>query len=1045
MTKEMLKLLPHEIRSFFNQEINGQRIIDIVATGSYTEDTTVGPLAEVGDCVAPWLEHFWQQNLGEEGLHYPKTNLIAPCVSLVHNRASYLRATDYWDNYILGNHKNWQSKSAIEKEEALHFLGRVIHLLQDMSTPAHTNNDMHVTIGEDYGFLIDWWDDDDYEDYVGEECDPSIPYKYQISHNLKTFNESNWSIHDFFHNLAKETIKYDSDDKNGKGSGLPYRYPYWTLEEDTNGNNFFRDEMGDLTDWACNAIAKNMMPLSYSYTSSLLIKFLTDLDVFSTGHSILGKKVKLNIQIDNLIVFKNQDNFGSGEMILKVINGVNDSHIDKNDIPVLNNINSGQQIFCNYAIGEREIKQGEAIKLYIEIHDDDNTIDDFVGRATFDITYDNIKDYINGDNKLIVTSGDTGMQITLSIRATAEESENENQESQEALEFYRVNIKSLDKESGGSWYFNLGKDDVVVQNFSRTTTHAILSSHETIKLIEEDFMSANDDVNDFKWERWKDWINQRKHIEPIKIKGSSGQHRIQLNIEKYTKPLQPYHIESNKFEVDGYLHSIETPMGNNKYKIDIRKSHAIEGVFISKEADIIISVPLGGTLRQLFISNNEWTRWIKEKKGLYTKQIGGVKYNFIIFLKAIKSTYNITSYLDKIHVIYDNDDAWLDWGEIYAKYYIDGNMKKKYDLGTLDGGNTYSKNRLLEKNEIFEEGESINFDIKVLDYDSNSKDDSLGTVKVNIPYSEWSNWRDRSNHITGYIKSSDGDCRLTFRFQIKENTFTRKSLPITKEVTNIASNIVQTIDSELVIATPYIPIPPNLFEFSETLKKLPKYNEVKAKLQKPLVNGKALKMDTENTYYYDPYSQKIVFHKKECAYLGRIRRPKALYLMKEDIFKIQSTKNRTLFHPYYALKKLEDELDLLPKKISREYIGVLIKKELIHPKSDKSLIREMFTEILKTPKKVQKSINISNTKQFIESTEYKQIIAQLVPHKDNEHLSIIKKELTYGNLKTTLLKNKIEKLKEIRSTLSKKDQRDIYNFKNKIYKSSFCKCCYELL
>jgi hypothetical protein len=1032
MTREMVKLLPSDIKDFFYAKINGHKVIEIIMAGSYIEDSTAGPLADVGECVVPWLEHFWQQNLKQEGLNYPKVNAVntVGCLNLLDNRAAYLRATDYWEQYVVST-KEWSKKNAIEKEEALLALGRMIHLLQDMGTPAHTNNDMHVTIPSSK-YFPDWWDDDDFEDYVGSQCSNEIPHKYRISSDLHYFDPTGLSIHALFYRMARETIKYDSDDVDGKGSGLPYRCPYWTIEEDEDGNNFFRDGFGDLTDWACDAIAKNLMPLNYAYSATLLLKFLIDLKIYTlpTIYSD-AEPIKLKIALTSVRIKRDQDN----AITLKVVNGSEDIHINASNLSKLESIQN-----YHHSLKERIITTNEGLKVYIEAHNSD-TIKDLVARAEFEVEYNQIKGHINKTQPLKLTYNDREIKVELEIKATQKTTPQNSVKKYPPLKFYRVHIDSLDKESGSSWFSPLGNDDIEIEHFSRTTTDAILSSHETMKLIEKDILSGDDDVNDFTWEQWKQWIHQPNHIEHVHIAGSSSseRHRIRVNIREYTRPSRPSYIEAHNFKIMGYLHSVEKPLGEGKYNTHITKKRRFSLAHISVNSNISLTLIEHGISIRLFISKNEWHSWIAEGKGLHTIIKNGVKYNFITFVQAIKRRFTVSSYMQKIHVLNDHDWAWGDWGEIYEEYYKNGKMITKFGIKTIDGGSRKTLNKRLAQNEVYQEGDAINFDIKVKEYDSVKSNESLGTVHVNIPYREWSRWSDKANHITGYIRSTNGDARLSFRFQIREieEPQSKALSPISNDSITASIEPAIAINNGLVFHIPnipHIPIPTTVeTKLSKALKRLPKYDSIKENLKKPLVDERELKADSNNTFYYNNSSSRdIVLHRKWCSKLKQ-KDAEALYLTKKDIYTLKRVKNYSELYPDYALRKLKDELPILTKKLSRDYTNILITRGLIRDTSKVDIIRNDFENMLHEHSKITPSIKIE------EYTNYHKIVGNL---RDNyQHSTLLKKHLIYGGIRELMLKNKIKSLKKEVENMSRKEKITLYRFKRKLQNATFCSCC----
>jgi len=1048
MTHEMLKPLNSILANFFKTErVNGDRVIDIIARGSYIEDTLVFPEAHPTN-VSPWLEHYWQHNLGDKGLHHPLYSYgssILLGVNLTNNRAAYLRATDYWNDYVWGrDNKVWRDKSSVEKERALLFLGRIIHLLEDMSTPAHTNNDIHVGNGNEKN----WYDDDDFEDYVELECQKNrgrLPSKYKASSRLRTFNPRDMSIHDIFAGLARETMKYDSDDEDGTESELPYHYPWYR-----------RDHVLDLTDWACDTIAKNLMPLSYSYGAALLIKFLNDMQINSTSTTPKVDKCELKFILKSLKICSDGDSFGEGEIIIKVVNGKDYKSIDERDIVELQGVNSGEKINLHYPLAIKStIKADESTEVYMEVHDDDATINGFIGRASFIIDYENLREAIDSEERLSLKSNDGCVEIEIEVDAECSSKYTPRVETLPELKFYTVDIESLDREDG-SWWLNLGRDDIRIEYLERESTKAILSSYETMELIEDDGVLPDDDVKDFTWSKWKNWIGERGHRESVQIAGSHGRHRIKLNIEEYRTPSTPSHIEMNYFEIDCYSHSIQVPHGQEYYTTFDKEtsSHAIS---ISKNDDIQVDTTIGGRSCSFEISPNIWHCWIESGKGYYqhtTRQ--GIKCNFIIFVKALKPEYSLTAYMEKLVVLDDTDPDisyfWEDCAEVHAQYHVAGNMQSKWYLGTIcEDKKSGIYKRLGNPNQNIKYGDSIKFDIKLYDQDDGSENDSLGTVKIDIPYSQWSQWSNRGEHVTGFIKSSNKKCKLSFRFRIKEEpllrTFTVNPIKKSKSVSpkTISSSMIGTfatgvhaldrssINDSLIIDIPS-PWKLPIFEtdFTKAIKALPSHEQVKRELHTPLVDATALERDVSNIFFYNNnHRGRIVLHRYGCKYLIN-KDVKKLYLKKSDIFKIQKIKNIRTLDYSYLLRKLESEYKAITVKVSSEYVSILEDRKLLKRSNRLEHVEKIFVDMLDK--------NNSNKSTKIEDTqEYKLIEKELVANKT--HKAILERNLKKANFKQILLNDKIDGLKKTIKSMSKEELRENYQLKIQLHRAKFCSCC----
>ncbi len=314
----------------------------------------------------PWLEHYWDPSLNEnKGLRvtlgYFNTLLtsivpfagesigesINAALSFLTGDASIVlgqfrpcvaRAKDYWDAWVL------QKYRAGAKAEAYLNLGRVCHLLADAGTPAHVQNDPHLGWSYMEAFF-DWsglitpdvafnkvvanlfdadvpeptWikdattlQDEDYEDYIDKSYKDhgrQFPADLNVSGSSPIIYNPEWSLSKHFHQLAEISRLYDSDDVDGKGEGHPYHWDHWydsikgTLPID-------RDVTGDLTDYACRAIGRDLVPASIQFTAGLLCMFFREVGLRFKLHT-------LSVKLEKFTVLDDTDPYGRGEIYLK--------------------------------------------------------------------------------------------------------------------------------------------------------------------------------------------------------------------------------------------------------------------------------------------------------------------------------------------------------------------------------------------------------------------------------------------------------------------------------------------------------------------------------------------------------------------------------------------------------------------------------------------------------------------------------------------------------------------------------------------------------
>lgn len=353
ISEAAVKLLPYELRDELQKTVNGKKYIDLIKQGADEEDSTAGPLGDVDppggiltldewatDGPYPWLEHYWNHNLGNTGL-------INPFGTLWVFNSAWNRAERYWEPWVINKYR------AGALEDAYINLGRVAHLLADVGTPAHVHSDAHPNI---MGFM---WDDD-FEDYVGEKMKNGMVSDWDVNphpgpHRI-IYNPS-WSLYEHFRNLAEISMMYDSDDVDGLGNGHPY---HWDHICDSYEGIWERDITGDLTDYACEQIAKDLLPAIIEFTAGLYCMFFRYVNFEFDLHIAKIKLTKLHVIDDT-------DPAGEGEVYLNVdINqGVVEKQLGRFDISGGSSTSLSEEFSF-------EIKKDEPIVFKVSGYDDDS-------------------------------------------------------------------------------------------------------------------------------------------------------------------------------------------------------------------------------------------------------------------------------------------------------------------------------------------------------------------------------------------------------------------------------------------------------------------------------------------------------------------------------------------------------------------------------------------------------------------------------------------------------------------------------------------------
>ncbi len=155
----------------------------------------------------PFCWHFWEPDSPQNGDYND---------GIAGYSSAYTRAQNLWDNYVIPNYPS-------DKNKAYYWLGRVAHLIVDMTTPAHVHKDQHLTNDDEYEEFVSgnqhdnaWGDGINYQhfsgaNYQGQQYDYKSVFDGSVScpSCVKT-NPSN--LFKLFWYTAQKTQYFASDD-----------------------------------------------------------------------------------------------------------------------------------------------------------------------------------------------------------------------------------------------------------------------------------------------------------------------------------------------------------------------------------------------------------------------------------------------------------------------------------------------------------------------------------------------------------------------------------------------------------------------------------------------------------------------------------------------------------------------------------------------------------------------------------------------------------------------------------------------------------------
>ena len=961
MLFESYKILPDYFKSFYDDSLNGRKIIDIIACGAYIEDTTTGPLGKAKEELTPWLEHFWQQNLGTIGL-----NAAYDFWYMDNCRAAYRRAEDYISTYVMDK---WRTGNSIEKEEALLNLGRVIHLLQDMGVPAHTNNDPHP-----------WFDS--FEDYIGEKCEEDIPYSYSANNSISPFfTEDNLQIDmkNFFSRFASETIKYDSDDVTGKGDGLPYRHSWHT-----------RDWFLFLSDASCNMIAKNLLPLSYCHVSSLLIAFLNEIHK-TTGALSTEKNYFLNnYQLDfELLELKINDNqaIGDAEVFIRTVNGTREKNIptDKTGLGLKwrYTLEDNSTISVNENLTSRTINRNEGAYIYMEIIDEDTTFDDIIDKIHFRIDFNTISDVLDTEKtkKITVAGEGNNSEVTLGVKAKTITSSGSPiiLEHVKPLKFFKLTGKS-----------NSSNDKIVFTCNGKN----IVSSYEdiTLKYFHRFYYVSFPGVTvSSPWDEWKNVIPKGSVEKQISLNtfGINRTPKAEIKIKEYHMPSSKYDGNSDYFDIEVIIHSIEEKIESDKYNIQFLNFSCFKKKNLSKSSSLNLSLPYQN-VSELSIDSSLWNNWIENGIALFRHNAENLRYNLFICVKPIKKSYIITHSISVSHIhVYDDTDS-CGAGEIYGTC----NGIKRY-FGSIKSGKGKNLNASFgEQTSYTQEDSHISASVHVWDCDSwlfsPNATDSLGTVKLDLSPKEWNIFdkgQDKVTITTPSILSSNKKCKLTFK------------VTITRE------EIKPIISADSLQASPQASNQIAPVTISDELNKLPLYRKE--------AYEKSIHKDFEKTdfLWYSELDESWILHHHSCYHLEKVDpiNRKKVCISLPELKELQSIEDIDILNPDVVCDRLEKKIVSLKKSPSISYLTI---------KGQKARIPSQSTE------EIKKQLNELPNNKKINAKIISKPIPSDIETKEEFHL-----------------KKDIKRLSEFQSKLTQEEKDSVYRTRRLVKEGRLCKTC----
>jgi len=315
--------LPSELRVYAGEPKNSVNSIrDSICAGAYDEDADRDPRLTTGistwQGLFNWGTHFWKPDAGPEGGLLEKVGDFP--VNLEAKNA-YQRARDLYADA--------KAVYSDDPQTAYHLLGRVVHLLTDMATPAHVHLDVHISGASKTG-------DDSLEEYTAAlyvspglsagraAFESDFPVSGLLPSAYRNLPEGGQPGEPFlfrlFYDMAKTAEGFDSDDADGsfdRGSrrgksvvmlnndlleavllcsGREFPLPLWAYQLSPSRNKFvLPDSVFNLLidTGRCEGIRLNFPHASVVYTlSNFTSTDIGDSDTFRISNSLIPRALE---------------------------------------------------------------------------------------------------------------------------------------------------------------------------------------------------------------------------------------------------------------------------------------------------------------------------------------------------------------------------------------------------------------------------------------------------------------------------------------------------------------------------------------------------------------------------------------------------------------------------------------------------------------------------------------------------------------------------------------------------------------------------------